>query len=97
MADVAVDAPAFAVDHPTEWVPTDSFAIRLWRVRRDLKLTQIEAAQRCGFHKTAWDRWEHGVVPRQIHQVVATISDTFGVDRNWLMWGRRCQCGLESR
>lgn len=69
------------------WVPDDDFGDRLVKVRRKLKLTQREAAARCGIKQGTWDRWEHGVIPHDMAKVVQAIHLGLGADPTWLMWG----------
>jgi transcriptional regulator with XRE-family HTH domain len=69
------------------WVPTDTFAGRLILVRKELGLGQEEAAQRCDLKPSTWATWELGRSPRNLVQVVRTIHERLGVDRDWLMWG----------
>lgn len=69
------------------WVPEDTFAARLVLARRQLGLRQREAALRCGLSSATWAAWELGKLPRNMADVVKTISDALGVDREWLMWG----------
>jgi transcriptional regulator with XRE-family HTH domain len=71
------------------WVPPDTFGSRLVALRRHLHLSQDEAAARAGLNPKTWNTWENGTVPRGMNEIVGRISETFGVDRNWLMWGHR--------
>lgn len=82
MADVAPITEA-----PKPWVPKDSFATRLILIRRELDLTQAEAASRCGVKAATWNTWENGSRPRGLDAIVVAISKGLGVDRDWLMWG----------
>lgn len=69
------------------FIPADTFAVRLIMIRKELGLTQAEAAQRCGFDDGSWSNWENGTRPRGLDIVVEKISSNLGVDRDWLMWG----------
>lgn len=69
------------------WVPDESFATRLFAVRREMKLQQGEMARRCGFDDGTWSNWERGIRPRNMGEVVAKVAEVTGCDRNWLMWG----------
>lgn len=98
MADVALEAVAPPEDErPEPWTPTDSFGLRLLALRRELKITQKSAAARCEVRQATWNDWEHGASPQNMAAVVERIADEFGVDRTWLMWGRRCACGSACR
>ena len=69
-------------------IPADTFALRLKATRLDAgDLTIFEAAERCGISNQSWSNWEHGRVPRDLADIVLAISETFSVDRDWLMYG----------
>jgi transcriptional regulator with XRE-family HTH domain len=70
-----------------DWVPTDSFSGRLSQIRHELKLSQADAAERCGLAGPTWSTWENGASPRNMAKVVEAIHDGLGVNRAWLMWG----------
>lgn len=75
-------------DDRRSWVPRDTLAARLILVRRELGLSQREAAERCGITFGSWQGMEDG--HRQVRGLddkVARISETLGVSRDWLMWG----------
>lgn len=74
-------------DRGASWVPAETFASRLVRLRRELGWNQGEAAARCGLDDGSWSNWERGVSPRRMAEVVAAIHEATGVDRDWLMWG----------
>ena len=69
------------------WVPGDSFALRLIILRHELGLTQREAAVRCGLDDGSWSNWENGANPRNMAKVVQQIHSATGVYMPWLMWG----------
>ncbi|HEY5985163.1 MAG TPA: helix-turn-helix transcriptional regulator, partial [Streptosporangiaceae bacterium] len=70
------------------WIPADTLAARLVLVRRELKLSQREAAERCGITFGSWQGMEDGERQvRGLNDKVAAISEALGVDKNWLMWG----------
>lgn len=69
------------------WVPADSFGQRLMLVRRSLGLSVKEIALATGFHYATWSTWENGRLPSDVLDVVRRLSDTYGVDRDWLLWG----------
>src|SRR5579859_4404483 len=69
-------------------IPADSFAIRLKAVRLHAgDITIVQAAERVGVTNQSWGNWERGAVPRDMADVVKLISDEFGIDRDWLMYG----------
>lgn len=70
------------------WVPELTFGSRLFLLRRSLHKSVKEAAADTGLHYATWSTWENGRTPSNLAQVVSTIADTYGVDRNWLMWGQ---------
>lgn len=70
------------------WVPTETFATRLLLIRRELKMTVKEAATICGIHYATWSTWENGARPSDLAGVITAISESLGVDRDWLMWGK---------
>lgn len=69
------------------WVPEDSLANRLLLVRRALGLSQRAAAEQAGITFGEWQSLEDGRAARDVGRKVAAISNTFRVDRDWLMWG----------
>lgn len=75
--------------HPTRigWIPTDTFAIRLVLIRRQLGLTIRDAAELCGQHYATWSAWERGAQPNYYSETVQAISTALGVERDWLAWG----------
>jgi transcriptional regulator with XRE-family HTH domain len=75
------------MDETQAWRPEDTFGARLVLVRRELGLSQSEAAERCGISGATWATWELGRSPRNMPRQVDKISDALGVDRDWLMWG----------
>lgn len=76
-----------AVGSSEPFIPPDSFALRLMALRHALKLTQQQAAARCGLDDGSWSNWENGVTPRGMDIVVGKIVAGLGADRDWLMWG----------
>lgn len=74
-------------------IPEDSFGIRLVAIRTYLKLTQAEIAARCDLDDGSWSNWERGAKPRGMDGIVAKISKSLGVDRDWLMWGGPLRTG----
>jgi transcriptional regulator with XRE-family HTH domain len=73
---------------PTErWIPRDTLATRVLLVRNALGLSQREAAAHAGIGFGAWQSMEDGRSPRDLPAKIARMSMTFGVDRDWLMWG----------
>ena len=79
---------ARAKPQDTGWIPADTFAGRLVLTRRHLgRISQEEAALRCGVNPKTWAQWELGRHPQEMHLVIDQIHRALGVDRNWLMWG----------
>lgn len=76
-----------AVEHASPWRPSDSFGARLLLIRKELGLSQEEAALRCGLEAGSWSKWENGTSPRALPVVVHKIVSALGVDRDWLIWG----------
>jgi len=79
-----------AVPEATEraWIPTASeFGTRLAMVRQTKSWNQTEASVKCGLGQNDWARYENGVSPRKITEVVTKVSAATGVDQNWLLWG----------
>lgn len=73
--------------HEEAWVPEDTFGARLVLVRRELGLTQAQAADACGLDDGSWSNWERGARPRGLDEIVAAIVKSLRVNRDWLMWG----------
>jgi transcriptional regulator with XRE-family HTH domain len=68
-------------------IPTDSLANRLVLIRRELGLSQREAAQRCGVGFGSWQSWENGSAPRNALRDLVRVAQGLDVDREWLMFG----------
>ena len=69
------------------WIPSDTLAARIVLVRRELGISQREAATRCGLTYGEWQSMEDGRAARDLPAKVARISLALDVDRDWLMWG----------
>lgn len=74
-------------ERPRAWKPTDTLGTRLTLVRRELNLSQAEAARRCNLTPRVWQNMEDGRATRHEVENVKRISLALGVDREWLMWG----------
>jgi len=70
-----------------DWVPGDTFAMRLRILRHHLGLSVEEIAGRCRVSPATWSTWERGSRPRDLAEVVARVAAVTGVSRDWLMWG----------
>ena len=69
-------------------IPQDTFPLRLKAVRLHAgNLTIVQAAERAGISNQNWSNWENGRLPRDLRGPVIAISETFGVDQVWLMYG----------
>jgi transcriptional regulator with XRE-family HTH domain len=69
-------------------IPADTFAARLMLARAHAGHLSIrEAADRCGLGRGAWTNWERGALPVGEGQIVKIISESLGVDRDWLLFG----------
>jgi transcriptional regulator with XRE-family HTH domain len=77
------------------FVPTDSLANRLVLIRRELGLSQREAAQRCGVGFGSWQSWENGAAPRNALRDLAAVAHRLNVDREWLMFGGALRAEVE--
>jgi transcriptional regulator with XRE-family HTH domain len=72
------------------WVPEDSFADRLARVRRRMGWNFSEAGRACGVTGQSWRLWEqHDRPPRDLLEVAKKIAEGTGCDVVWLLTGRR--------
>ncbi len=69
------------------WIPGDTLAARVVLVRRELGISQREAASTSGLTYGEWQSIEDGRSARDLPSKVARICLAFGVDRDWLMWG----------
>jgi transcriptional regulator with XRE-family HTH domain len=77
-----------STDTAGAWRPTDTLGARLILLRRELGLSQRDAADRAGIPFGQWQGMEDdGRQPRGLDVKVARIAVAFGVDRDWLMWG----------
>ncbi|SRR6266540_416472 len=69
-------------------VPADTFAARLLLARHHAgRLSQREAAERCGLNYASWSNWEEGKRPRDLLDIVGRVSAELGIDFNWLLLG----------
>lgn len=69
-------------------IPADTFAARLRLVRMHAgDITIVDAADRAGLSYGSWSNWERGMQPRDKVEIVRAVAETFGIDRDWLMWG----------
>jgi transcriptional regulator with XRE-family HTH domain len=72
------------------WVPEDSFADRLGRVRRRQGWNFTEAGRFCGVSGKSWRLWEqHDRRPYDVVEVAEKIAAATGCDYVWLLTGRR--------
>ena len=69
------------------WIPGDTLAARVVLVRRELGISQREAATQSGLTYGEWQSMEDGRSPRDLPAKIARIALAFDVDRDWLMWG----------
>jgi transcriptional regulator with XRE-family HTH domain len=76
-----------AVQTARKLVPADSLANRLILIRRELNLSQRDAAQRCGVGFGSWQSWENGSAPRNALRDLVWVAERLDVDRDWLMFG----------
>lgn len=71
-----------------DWVPDlESFAARMALVRHAMGWNLKEAAVKCGLAVNAWARYEEGMRPRDLVNVVEKIATATGVHRSWLAFG----------
>lgn len=68
-------------------IPRDSLANRLVLIRRELGLSQREAAMRCGVGFGSWQSWENGSSPRNELRKLSQVAEELNVDRDWLLFG----------
>ena len=73
--------------HASErWIPEDPFGDKLRRVRRQLRLSQGEFANRIGEGEKALGSWEAGLrEPRSLVAVAKRIELAFGVPATWML------------
>lgn len=79
MAQVATDI--------TEWVPTDSWGLRLAMVRQVMGWNTSRAAEECGLKEATWRGWEAGVSPQRMERRARAIADRTGCSYTWLLAG----------
>jgi transcriptional regulator with XRE-family HTH domain len=69
-------------------IPADTFAARLLLARHHAgRLSQREAAEKCGLNYASWSNWEDGRRPRDLLEVVDQISAGLRINREWLLFG----------
>lgn len=56
-------------------------------MRHDLGISQRDAAKATGVPYGTWQGMEAGRRTRGLDEWVQRITDTYGYDRDWLMWG----------
>jgi transcriptional regulator with XRE-family HTH domain len=81
------DSDSMTVQTERALVPADSLANRLVLVRRELGLSQREAAQRCGVGFGSWQSWENGSAPRNALRDLVLVAQQLNIDRDWLLFG----------
>jgi DNA-binding XRE family transcriptional regulator len=71
------------------WVPRDSFGVRLAMIRIELGgLNVKKAAEMCGINDQSWRNWEAGgSTPRDYETITAKIAAATGCDLHWLRAG----------
>lgn len=67
------------VDPNHAWVPDDSFAARLVLIRKQLGLSQEEAATRCGLKPSTWFSWENDAARPRI-LFAKFINEVYGLE-----------------
>lgn len=73
--------------HPSGWRPTDSLALRVWVVRRQLGLSQREFAVKCGLTFGEVQSLENGAHVRDEVRKIKSIARGTGADEGWLRDG----------
>ncbi len=71
----------------TNWVPTNTFGMRVHQLRHACGLSAAELGEITGNAETTVLNWEKGSAPKNQAEIVDKIARATGVDRNWLMWG----------
>lgn len=73
---------------PAPWIPADTFADRLARIRRVKGWNFMEAGRATGLSGKSWRLWEqHNRQPYNLLEVATKISDACGVSLIWLLTG----------
>lgn len=68
-------------------VPRDTLAARLRLLRGEIGLSRRDAAMRSGVPLGTWQGMEEGRDSRKLPLQLTRIANTFGYDRDWLVWG----------
>lgn len=69
-------------------IPADTLAARLLLARHHAgRLSQREAADKCGLSYASWSNWEEGRLPRDVLDVVQRVADALDINRDWLLFG----------
>lgn len=98
MTELDTERPPTTGSAPAGWVPQDSFADRLARIRRHHRWNYTQASIECGFPRQNWRMWEvGGVEPSKLADVIKKIHARTGVDRDWLMWGDAALSGTTAQ
>jgi hypothetical protein len=73
---------------PAAWVPADTFADRLARIRRVKGWNFMEAGRETGLSGKSWRLWEqHNRQPYNLLEIATKISEASGVSLIWLLTG----------
>ena len=68
-------------------VPTDTLPLRLVMLRHEANISQRRAAFQCGITPRIWQGMEEGRSTANLLDVLQTVADEFGYDRDWLAYG----------
>lgn len=75
-------------DLPSNWVPANTFADRLARLRRVMGWNFMEAGRGCGLSGKSWRLWEqHDRQPYNLLEVATKISEATRCSLVWLLTG----------
>jgi transcriptional regulator with XRE-family HTH domain len=67
-------------------IPSWTLGDRLRKVRREVGMTQAEAAEACGLDREAWAKWElNKTLPRNQVVVAEAVETAFGVPAWWVL------------
>lgn len=81
------DRPVRRVPGPKTWIPENTFASRLVRIRRALRLQLIEISELYDIKMTTYASWERGAMPHDMTAAIDKIVEATAVDGDWLRFG----------
>lgn len=72
----------------TDWIPEDTFGVRLAIIRAVKRWNVLKAATACGLDSSSWTNWERDLTkPHDYELICKKIAAATGCNLNWLANG----------